>query len=322
MKFLAVSLLLSAILCAQTYPPIQVSPGTPAIGAPAQPPPTASAPAPSVAPDTVVIEVDGKKYTAAEVDKMIASLPPQFQQQARAQPQMLTQLFLMKRLAEDAEKAGLDKQAPYKDALEFNRLQVLSQAQLVMIQANATIPKQDQEKYYKDHQEKFRQTKVRVIYVAFNPAPDKGTADGKKLPSEAEAKAKIDGLRNQILAGADFGKLARENSDDKASAAKDGDFGLVTPKSSYPDPVKAAVSALKQGEVSQPVKQPNGFYLIRAEEVSVLPFEQVGAEVIQDMRQDRFTEMMKNLQAQYSVKVENQDYFAPKPAPPQLQQVR
>jgi len=314
MKAFSLALFASALLCGQAPSPVQVTPGTPAVGAPAT-----AASAPSVPPDTVVLEVAGKKYTAAEIDKVIAALPPQVQQTAHSQPQMLNQVFLMQRLAADAEKAGLDKEPPYKEALEFNRMQVLSQAQLMMIQNGGTVSSDDQEKYYKEHPEKFRQAKVRVIYVAFNPG--KAGADDKKLPSEAEAKTKIDDLRKQILAGADFGKVARENSDDKTSAEKNGDFGLITQKSSYPEPIKAAVFALKQGEVSEPVKQPNGFYLLRADEITTLPFADVSAQLVQDMRQEHFNAVMKDLQAQYTVKVDNAAYFTPKPPPPQLQQV-
>lgn len=318
MRSFAVILLFLPLLGAQTPPPVQVAPGTPAVGSPA---PSASAPSAPVSPDTPVVEVNGKKYTAAEIDKIMASLPPQVQQAVRAQPQSLGQLFLMYHLMEDAEKAGLDKQSPYKDALEFQRLQVLSQAELTILQATITIPKEDQEKYYKEHPEKFKQAKVRVIYVAFNPTPDKPAPNGKTLLTEAEAKTKITELRGQIVAGADFGKLARENSDDKASAAKDGDFGTITQKSTYPAPIKTAVFALKQGEVSEPVKQANGYYLIRADEVSTPQFDEVAGQILQDMREDHFKEMMKGMQAQYTVKVEEPGYFTVK-EPAKLQQVR
>lgn len=318
MKSFAAILLFLPLLGAQAPPQVQVAPGTPAVGSPA---PSASASSAPIAPDTPVLEVNGKKYTAAEVDKMIASLPPQFQQTAHAQPQMLSQLFLMLHLAEDAEKAGLDKQAPYKDAIEFSRMQVLSQAELTILQATVTIPKEDQEKYYKEHPEKFKEAKVRVIYVAFNPTPDKPAPNGKTLLTEAEARTKITELRQQIVAGADFGKLARENSDDKASAAKDGDFGTITQKSTYPAPIKTAVFALKQGEVSEPVKQANGYYLIRADEVSTPSFDEVAGQILQDMKQEHFGEMMKGMQAQYTVKVEDPAYFTAK-EPAKLQQVR
>src|SRR5258707_1123235 len=154
-------------------------------------------------------------------------------------------------------------------------------------------------------------------------APDSVVLDvgGKKLLTEAEAKAKIEDLRKQIVAGADFGKLARENSDDKTSAAKDGDFGIMKQSSTYPEPIKAAVFGLKAGEVSQPVRQPNGFYLIRVDEVIVQPFQEVFSEIYQAVKQERLNDYIKNLQSQYKVKVENPAYFSPQTTP-QLQQVR
>ena len=72
--------------------------------------------------------------------------------------------------------------------------------------------------------------------------------------------------------------------------------------------------------MSAPIKQPNGFYLIRADEVNQQPFNESIVQVIQAVKQVKFQEWLKGLQAQYSVKIENQDYFAPR-VPAQLQQV-
>ena len=322
MKSFVLPLLFCAIAHGQTPPVPQANPTTsaptPASQAPNSPAPAASA---SLAPDTVVLEVDGKKMTVAEVDKLIAGLPPQIQQSARMQPQMLGQLFLMQRLAEDAQKAGLDKESPYKDAIEFGRIQILSQAQLTTHGNLIQVTTEDEEKYYNDNPDKFREAKVRVIYLSFNPAPDKSSAEAKKMPSEAEAKAKIEDLRKQVLAGADFSKLARDYSEDKASAAKDGDFGIIRRNSPYPDAVKNAVFALKAGQVSEPVRQPNGFYLIRVDELTLQPFKDVSMQIFQEVKQQRFNEWVSALQAQYKVKVENPAYFTPR-APLQLQPVR
>ena len=317
MKSLAFALLFSGLLCAQLPQPVQVTPGTPAVKAP----PAPAAPPLPVKPDTVVMEANGKKYTAAEVDQMIAILPPQYQQAAHTQPQMLTQLLLYKKLSEDAIKDGNDQASPYKEQLEFARLQILTNAELTLHGNALPVTSADQEKYYKDHPEKFQEAKVRVIQITFNPVPDKPGADGKKLRTEAEAKAKIDELRQQIVAGADFGKLARENSDDSVSAPKDGDFGSMKRSSSYPDAIKNAVFALKAGEMSQPIKQPNGYYLIRVDSFQTQPYDDVSNQIFQDLKQERMTEWTKALQEQYKVKVEEPAYFAPK-VPAQLQQVR
>jgi|SRR5215472_1580199 len=321
MKFLALPLLFSALLYSQTPPTPQVTPGTPAppqAQVPETPPPAAAAP---IAPDTVVLESNGKKYTKAEIDKLIAALPPQVQQNARMQPQVLGQLFVYQRLAEDAEKDGLDKQEPWKSAIEFQRLQTLANAQLTTHSNTIPVSMEDEQQYYQKNADKYRQAKVRVIYISFNPSPDKTGAQASKLPTEAEAKTKIEDLRKRILDGADFGKLARENSDDTSSAAKDGDFGIIKRGSSYPDAVKSAVFALQAGQVSEPVRQPNGFYLIRVDQFNMEPFDDVSQQIFQEVKQQRFNEWVAAIQAQYKVKVENPGYFTPRAAP-QLQPVR
>jgi peptidyl-prolyl cis-trans isomerase C len=80
------------------------------------------------------------------------------------------------------------------------------------------------------------------------------------------------------------------------------------------------VFALKQGEVSPPIKQPNGFYLIRAEEINQKSFNDSVMQILQTMKQAKFQEWLKGMQAQYNVKIENPAYFAPR-VPAQLQQV-
>ncbi len=323
MKSFVMLALSAALVCGQPQQPPKIAPGTPAppVPAPQPPPAAAAASAPPVAPDSVVLEVGGKKYTAAELDKLIDSLPAQFRQAAKTQPQAFTTVFLTKRLVDEAEKAGLDKKSPFKEQLEYNRMQLMAQAYLNDYSNHVNVTSEDQEQYYKANPDKFKQAKVRVIYLTFNPAPAKPSSDGKKLLTEAEAKAKIEDLRKQIVAGADFGKLARENSDDKTSAVKDGDFGIMKQSSTYPEPIKAAVFGLKAGEVSQPVRQPNGFYLIRVDEIIVQPLQEVATEIYQTVKQERVNAYIKNLQSQYQVKVENPAYFSPQ-TPPQLQQVR
>ena len=103
-------------------------------------------------------------------------------------------------------------------------------------------------------------------------------------------------------------------------AAKDGDFGVITQDSSYPKAIKDAVFALKQGEISAPIKQPSDFYIIRAEEVGQEPYNDVIPQISQAIRLAKYAEWLKGMQAQYNVKIDNPAYFAPR-APAQLQQV-
>jgi peptidyl-prolyl cis-trans isomerase SurA len=78
--------------------------------------------------------------------------------------------------------------------------------------------------------------------------------------SEADAKARIERLRERLVAGASFEDLARANSED-ASSAKGGDLGWISPGDTVPD-FEHALDRLAVNEISQPVRTPFGWHLI------------------------------------------------------------
>jgi peptidyl-prolyl cis-trans isomerase SurA len=82
--------------------------------------------------------------------------------------------------------------------------------------------------------------------------------------SEADAKAKIDRLRERLVAGASFEDIARANSED-TSSAKGGDLGWLSPGDTVPD-FEHAMDKLGVNEISQPVRTPFGWHLIQVVE--------------------------------------------------------
>lgn len=82
--------------------------------------------------------------------------------------------------------------------------------------------------------------------------------------SDAEAEARLLGLRERVVNGADFGELAKANSAD-LSAAKGGDLGWLNPGDTVPE-FERAMNALQPGELSPPVRSPFGWHLIMVEE--------------------------------------------------------
>jgi peptidyl-prolyl cis-trans isomerase SurA len=89
--------------------------------------------------------------------------------------------------------------------------------------------------------------------------------------SEAEARDKLAKMREKIVAGTDFGDLAKQNSED-SSASKGGDLGWVAPGDTVPE-FEKVMDSLKAGEVSQPFQSPFGWHLVqvmerRSEELS------------------------------------------------------
>jgi len=256
-------------------------------------------------PDQTVIAVfdDGGKLTVGEFKNIYAVLPPNAQQGAiRDRKAFLEQWGLFRKLAAAAEQKKLDQASPTKEALEYNRLFLLSQA-VVNDQVMNAVPEPEAiDKYYESNKERYKQVKVKAIYITFTKEPVSKSVGGKPLLGEEEAKAKIRKLLGEIRAGADFVKLARENSEDAASREKDGDFATLRPTDNIPDAIKSAVFALKQGEVSEPVEQPNGFYLLRAEEIAYRASADVRGEIVENIKQERFRQWMQQMHD--SVKVQ------------------
>ena len=86
-----------------------------------------------------------------------------------------------------------------------------------------------------------------------------------ELVSETEARRKITVLRQRIAEGTNFAELARLNSDDTASAQRGGELGWTVPGDLVPE-FERAMSALKIGELSEPVRSPFGYHIIQVEE--------------------------------------------------------
>jgi peptidyl-prolyl cis-trans isomerase SurA len=96
--------------------------------------------------------------------------------------------------------------------------------------------------------------------------------------SEADAKTRIDRLRERLVAGASFEDLARANSEDPSSA-KGGDLGWLSPGDTVPD-FERALAKLAPNEISQPVRTPFGWHLIQV-------LERRQQDVTQERRRDQ-----------------------------------
>src|SRR6185295_20305851 len=103
--------------------------------------------------------------------------------------------------------------------------------------------------------------------------PETGGSEG-----EDKARAKIADVIRRAKAGADFGKLAQEVSEDPATAPRGGDLGLVGKGEMVPQ-FEQPLFALKKGEVSpEPVRTPFGFHAIKVTDI-----QEGGKKPLQDV---------------------------------------
>ena len=102
--------------------------------------------------------------------------------------------------------------------------------------------------------------KLRIYHIFRNPKANERV----KKTSRDLAQSLLDSIK----AGADFGTLAKQYSEDPGSAVQGGDLGFVQRGVFYPE-FEAAAFALNEGEYSEVVESPVGFHIIYLEELSI-----------------------------------------------------
>jgi peptidyl-prolyl cis-trans isomerase D len=101
--------------------------------------------------------------------------------------------------------------------------------------------------------------------------------------------------------GADFAALAKASSDDVGSRDTGGDLGPVD-KGVFGDAFDAAFFALKPGQVSDPVKMPDGYHVILYRELvagNAKPFEEVRAELEAEYLQNERERLFNDLTGKF-----------------------
>ncbi len=83
-----------------------------------------------------------------------------------------------------------------------------------------------------------------------------------QLVSNDDARKHLQSLRARILAGEDFGRLARTHSADTASAAEGGSLGWINPGTMVPK-FEEEMNKLKPGQISQPFRTQFGWHIVQ-----------------------------------------------------------
>ena len=115
--------------------------------------------------------------------------------------------------------------------------------------------------------------------------------------NDAAVKAKAEALLKQLQGGADFGKLAKEKSEDTGSAANNGELGWLV-KGQTVKPFEDSAFSLKPGQMSGLVKTEYGYHIIQVEaheQPHIKPFDEVKAQLTADLQKQAAANQMQNL---------------------------
>jgi peptidyl-prolyl cis-trans isomerase SurA len=126
----------------------------------------------------------------------------------------------------------------------------------VAVGSRVNVSDDEVKAYYDRHMKDMANVQVRASHV-FIAIPD-----GADAAAVAERRAVADKVLARARAGEDFGKLAREMSDDAATRAEGGDLGYFG-KDMLPKAIEEMVFAMKIGEVRGPVRADRGFHVIK-----------------------------------------------------------
>lgn len=97
------------------------------------------------------------------------------------------------------------------------------------------------------------QFRIAQILLVLPPGADAGT--------EAQVRAQAEDLARQARTG-DFAALARQHSQDAASAARGGEVGTFALAGLLPQ-ARDTVAAMQAGQISEPVRSPTGLHILR-----------------------------------------------------------
>ena len=122
------------------------------------------------------------------------------------------------------------------------------------------------------------QTRARAwhILITFEP----------RIPGERQAALEtIHGLREQIVAGESFSRLAREYSSDEGSASRGGDLGWVH-RGELSDRIDAVLWTLPVNEVSEAIETTFGLHMVLITDREIAEAEQYERELHERVLQE------------------------------------
>jgi peptidyl-prolyl cis-trans isomerase C len=259
--------------------------------------------------DPIVMAAGDIAVRQSEFEGAIATLPAEYQQYAMGpgKRQFAEDYLRLKMLAAQGKKAGLDKDPKVLRQLELMKDNLVANAQLEKMEDSIAIPEAELKSIYDSNKGEYEQVKARHILVAFKGSP--AAQPGKPELTEEQAKAKAEELRKQIEAGASFEEIAKKESDDVSSGAQGGDLGEFGHGQMVKEFETAAFGA-KAGEVTPVVRTQFGYHIIKVDEHTTTPFDEVKEALERTERQERLQAAIEKMKTEANPTF-NDSYFAP-----------
>lgn len=151
----------------------------------------------------------------------------------------------------------------------------------------AQISDQEIKDYYEQHKEQYyaipEKREIRQLLIRINVDPTQRNYRKNLKKADKEAKKKIEALYQRAKAGEDLAELARQYSDDTGRTDVSGNMGYIE-KGKLNPPLDSVAFSLKVGEISPPVKDETGYYLLSVLDIKSKEYREFDEKVIRGIR--------------------------------------
>ncbi len=230
--------------------------------------------------------VNGKPIKQSLVDYIVKEATAKGQQvDAQMRANILEKLIITELLDQEARKSGIDKQPEFKLKEEMTLSELRVNAYLADYISKNPVDDAAVQVEYDRLKSHFAGKEFKASHIL--------------VKTEAEAKALID----QLAKGADFARLAKENSLD-SSKDEGGDLGWFSADSMVQPFAEAVVRLQKGGYTATPVQTEYGWHVIRLEDVRDFQppsFDAVKAEIRDDLRRRKLEALVSDLKAKAKI---------------------
>jgi hypothetical protein len=127
-----------------------------------------------------------------------------------------------------------------------------------------------------------KQFRLAQIFLALPKNADKATSD--------KVQAKLETIKKSLhQAGADFGAIAKTNSEESESAARGGEIGWLTDNQIQPE-VRSQLGSLSKNALSEPIRLEDGWHIIKVldvKEAYTPTLDEIRGALAQELRKEK-----------------------------------
>jgi parvulin-like peptidyl-prolyl isomerase len=212
--------------------------------------------------------------------------------------------------SEEAFQAALKQEGMTMDDLRanFERSMIVSYVKQNQVQARIAVGDEEARRYYDAHVSEFTKPQEVTLREIFVTVPGDGATIN--VAADDEAREKAAKLRERVVAGEPFDKLAAEFSDSPSKA----NGGLVGPiiLGDLSDELRKLLAAMKPGDVTSLLRSPRGYQILKLETLTApetQTFEQaredIGNRVFADKQQEELDKFLGRLRSEAIIEWKN-----------------